>query len=255
MEASGCEPKPKEKVCLWSDLRDKIKANLEVAHKQKASLMQMKELLVLQNFAMLQMRRDGCIVVSMQIAWQTTDGVGTHFACQIHFLACHYQLFEQLPPQKQGKYLNRSLLNDKQVQAAVRTYLMGLSTGEVTPSCFCCMLNERILPLLRYALKNDLLLCTAWRWLVRLGWRNKLLRKGVYMDGHERPDVVKYHNNTFLRLMEKYWAKMAIWEMKESKLVQIDPVLGPGEKRIIVLFQDESSFHANEYKRMIWYAP
>ena len=237
------------------DLRDKIKANLEVAHKQKASLTQMKELLVLQNFAMLQMYEDGHIAASMQIARQTTDSVGTHFACQIHFLACHYQLFEQLLLQKQGKYLNRLLLNDEQVQAAARTYLMGLSTGEVTLSHFRCMLNKRILPSLRYALKNDLSLCTAWRWLVRLGWRNRLLGKGIYMDGHKRPDVVKYRNDTFLRLMEKYQAKMAIWEMKESKLVQIDPVLGPGEKRIIALFQDESSFHANEYKRMIWCIP
>jgi len=75
------------------------------------------------------------------------------------------------------------------------------------------------------------------------------------MDGHERPDVVKYRNNTFLHLMEKYRAKMAKWEMKESELMWIDPVLGPGKKRIIALFQDKSSFHANEYKRMIWCAP
>jgi hypothetical protein len=36
----------------------------------------------------------------MQIAKQWQDGVGTHFAHQVHFLACHYQLFEQLPPEK-----------------------------------------------------------------------------------------------------------------------------------------------------------
>ena len=181
IEASRYELKPKEEVCLWSDLRDKIKAGLEVAYKQKALLMEMKELLVLQNFAMLQMRRDGCITASMQITRQMTDTVGTHFGCQI-FLACYYQLFEQLLPQKQEKYLNRLLLNDEQVQVAAMTYLIGLSMGEVTPLCFHCMLNKYILPSLRYALKNNLLLCMAWQWLVRLGWRNKLLRKGIYMD-------------------------------------------------------------------------
>ena len=55
------------------------------------------------------------------------DGVGTHFARQIQFLACYYQLFEQLPPEKQGKYMNRSLLSDEQVQTVARTYLTGLS--------------------------------------------------------------------------------------------------------------------------------
>ena len=28
-----------------------------------------------------------------------------------------------------------------------------------------------------------------------------MLKKGVYMDGHERPDVIDYQVNTFLPLM------------------------------------------------------
>lgn len=87
---------------------------------------------------------------------------------------------------------------------------------------------------------------------MRLGWRNKLLRKGVYMDGHERLDVVEYYNKMFLCLMAKYQKKMVKWELKESELVCVDPVLELGEKQIIALFQDKSSFYANEYKRTIW---
>ena len=48
---------------------------------------------------------------------------------------------------------------------------------------------------------------------------------------------------------------MVKWEVEGSEVMRIDPVLKLGKKRIIVLFQDESSFYANEYKRMIWYAP
>jgi len=191
----------------------------------------------------------------MQIVKQLQDGVGTHFAHQIRFLACHYQLFEQLPPEKQGKYLNRSLLSDKQVQTAARTYLTSLPTGEATPSGFRHMLNGQILPSLGYTLKDGLSERTARRWLVRLGWRNKLLWKGVYMDGHERPDVVKYHNESFLPDMELHQKRMVRWEPQESELVRINPVLEPGEKRIIALFQDKSSFHVNEYKRTIWCVP
>ena len=191
----------------------------------------------------------------MQIARQWMDSVDTHFARKICFLARHYQLFEQLPPQKRGKYLNRSLLNDEQVQTAARTYLTKLPTGEVTPSRFARMLNERILPSLGYNLRGNLSERTARRWLVRLGWRNKLLRKGVYMDGHERPDVVEYRNHTFLPLMVSYQEKMVKWEEEGSELVRIDPMLRLGKKRIVGLFQDESSFHANEYKRTIWCVP
>ena len=191
----------------------------------------------------------------MQIAMQMMDGVGTHLARHICFIAQHYQLFEQLPPEKRGRYLNRSLLSSKQVQMAARTDLTSLPTGEVTPLCFCHMLNKRILLLLGYTLKNKLSECTARWWLARLGWRNQLLRKGVYIDGHERPDVVEYRNQTFLPSMAEYQKRMAKWELQGSKLMCTSPKLGLDEMQIIALFQDESCFHANEYKRTIWYVP
>jgi len=72
------------------------------------------------------------------------------------------------------------------------------------------------------------------------------------MDGHERPDVIEYRKNTFLPTMALYKKQMAQWVLQESELVHVDPVLGPGEKRIVPLFQDESCFHVNEYKQSIW---
>ena len=49
--------------------------------------------------------------------------------------------------------------------------------------------------------------------------------------------------------------RMVCWELKESVLKHIEPELEPGEKQVIVIFQDESSFHMNKYKQNIWYAP
>ena len=49
--------------------------------------------------------------------------------------------------------------------------------------------------------------------------------------------------------------RMVCWELKESVLKHIEPELEPGEKRVIAIFQDESSFHVNEYKQNIWYTP
>ena len=252
MEASGCEPNAKEDIRGWGDLRDQIKADLEMAHKRHDPLTQINKLLVLRNFATLQIRGEGHIATSINIAKQWQDGVGTTFARRIRFLARHYQLFEQLPPENRGKHTNRSMLGDEQVQTAARTYLTNLPTGEVTPSRFRRMLNEHILPSLGYNLKTGLSERTARRWLLNLGWRNKLLRKGVYMDGHERPDVVEYRNDVFLPLMASYQGRMVKWEPQGSQLVRIEPVLGPGEKQIIVVFQDESCFHVNEYKRTVW---
>ena len=49
---------------------------------------------------------------------------------------------------------------------------------------------------------------TARQWLIKLGWQHTMLKKGVYMDGHERPDVVEYWLKTFLPLMALHEKKM-----------------------------------------------
>ena len=82
-----------------------------------------------------------------------------------------------------------------------------------------------------------------------------MLKKGVYMDGHERPDVVDYRMKTFLPLMAQYEKKMVHWIADGPDLVHVDPKLGPDNKRIIAVFQDESCFHVNEYKSDAWCTP
>ena len=43
---------------------------------------------------------------------------------------------------------------------------------------------------------------TARRWLASLGFEWKEFKKGVYIDGHERSDVVAYRNSEFLPQFE-----------------------------------------------------
>jgi len=256
MEASGAEPNAKEDIRDWKDLREQIKSDLTMAHKNHDSLSRINQFLILRNFATLRMKGIGRILASQEIARQWQDGAGVHFARQIRFLARHYQLFERLPASNRGGDRGRSLLNDEQVQTAARTYLLSMSVGEVTPARFRHALNEQILPSFGYTLRGSgLSLRTARRWLYKLGWRRSELKKGVYMDGHERPDVVEYRNDVFIPLMTSLERRMAHWDSRGSELVRIDPELGPGEKRVIAVFQDESCFHVNEFKKTTWYAP
>jgi len=102
--------------------------------------------------------------------------------------------------------------------------------GEVTPKQFSHALNEHILPSLGYNLQGVLSERTARQWLVKLGWRHTRLKKGVYMDGHEQPDVQKYRTEVFLPLMMSYKRRMSHWVLKGSELVHINPILQPGEK-------------------------
>ncbi len=63
-----------------------------------------------------------------------------------------------------------------------------------------------------------------------------MLKKGVYMDGYERPDVINYQINTFLPLMAQYEKRMVHWVADGPNLVHIDPKLGPDDKRVIAVF-------------------
>ncbi len=81
------------------------------------------------------------------------------------------------------------------------------------------------------------------------------VKKGVYMDGHERPDIVEYRNDMFLLLMASFERRMAKWRPEGLGLVRVEPELRPDKRRIIAVFQDESCFHANEYKQTVWCAP
>src|SRR6266851_1305727 len=107
--------------------------------------------------------------MSKEIVRQWHEGTGIHFACQIRFLAQHYQLFEQVIEEKQGTGGSCSLLKDKQVQAAARVHLSTMPKGKVTPKGFHCTLNEQILPSLGFVLKAWLSEHMAQQWLISLG--------------------------------------------------------------------------------------
>ena len=90
----------------------------------------------------------------------------------------------------------------------MRTYLSGLHIGDVTPKDFQHALNKRILPSLSIVLEVRLSERTAQRWLYKLGWWQTRLKKGVYMDGHERDNVRKYQEEKFLPKMKLFERRM-----------------------------------------------
>jgi hypothetical protein len=67
---------------------------------------------------------------------------------------------------------------------------------KVTPRLLMVEVNTMILPPLMLS-KSTISKNTAKNWLLRLGFRRHTYKKGVYMDGHERPDVVM-HRTEFL---------------------------------------------------------
>ena len=88
-------------------------------------------------------------------------------------------------------------------------------------------MNTTIFPQLGITPKQPISERTARRWLIKLGWRRTVVRKGVYMDGHERDDVVKYRKDIFLPMMQDYERRMIHFEGPD--LIRTEPDLKPGE--------------------------
>jgi len=62
------------------------------------------------------------------------------------------------------------------------------------------------------------------------------VKKRVYMDGHERPDVIEYRNNVFLPLMASFERCMVQWRPEGPNLMRVEPDLRPDEKWVITIF-------------------
>jgi hypothetical protein len=192
-----------------------------------------------------------CIPASLEIARQWHEGQGAHFAHRVCALARHYQVFEQLPVEKRGGLANTCcLLLEETIQTAAREWLTSQPVGQITPRLFQQALNSTILPTLNITLKKPLCKRTACQWLIKLGWRLTVLRKGVYMDGHEQDNVKKYWQEVFLPAMAKFEACMTRYEGPELR--QVPPSLASGEKEIIANFHDECCFHVNDHKSRAW---
>jgi hypothetical protein len=237
----------------WEDLRKQIKEELQKGSKT-LPLSKINQLLVLRNFATLQLKGFSKTAGSILVATQWHEGEGTYYARKVRALARHYQVFEQLPREKRGgEKMCRSLLLDERVKTAARGWLVAQKAGEVTPRRFQHALNTEILPTINIMMNRPLCERTARRWLLKLGWHLRALKKGIYMDGHEREDVMKYRNEVFLPAMARFEAKMTHFEGPELK--KVSPTLKDGEKEIIPQFHDESCLTVNDYKSTAWLGP
>ncbi|PCH35242.1 hypothetical protein WOLCODRAFT_36273, partial [Wolfiporia cocos MD-104 SS10] len=223
-------------ICGWDKLCAQIKSDLK--KRSGYTMSQINQLVILRNFATLRLKGYCRIPASLEIARQWHEGDGAYFARRVRALARHYQVFEQLPVEKHGgRKHSQSHLNDESVQTAARNWLTVQTSGQVTPRAFRSALDDTVLPALNIVLKRPLCVRTARCWLIRLGWRHTMIKNGVYMDGHERPDVVKYHQEVFLPTMATFEKRMTHYN--GPQLTPVKPELAPGMREVIALLRQD----------------
>ena len=121
---------------------------------------------------------------------------------------------------------------------------------------FCKWVNECFLPncTLEPGFPHKIGLETARLWLHHLGFEVLTVRKGIFIDGHERPDVIDARK-LFLRKMTKIGFLHFTNAPTDDAMRALPDVDGPTNERrakTVVFFHDESMFMSNEDQTTQW---
>jgi len=82
-----------------------------------------------------------------------------------------------------------------------------------------------------------------------MGFSHQDVKKNVYFDGHERDDVVEYRK-TFVKEWRELSRRFVIFHDDGSW--EKPPGLLQGEKPLVLVTHDESTFNVNDGKRKLW---
>jgi len=148
-----------------------------------------------------------CLNASLAIARRCSkgDSDGSYFARRIRANEYYLLKHSRLPPSKKdGLHGHLTLLDNENVVLGVCKYLAAQSLGSITTKAFCKEINDVIVTTLGFTGREATISeQTARNWLWKLGYACVEVRKGLYHDGHERPDVVEARKK-FLDEMDKY---------------------------------------------------
>ena len=165
----------------------------------------------------------------------------------------------RFPDSRQGKYERRCLFNDEdlRLEAAmwVRENAYKKGEGNATAQSFCECVNNCLLPShnLPPELPRHISVRTATRWLIRLGFRPTSHKKGAFVDGHERDDVVTYRRDFLQQLKQLKDAHRPPPPCSDERAAT-PPATAETMKKLVLIYHDESIFNSSEGQSWMWAA-
>ena len=101
--------------------------------------------------------------------------------------------------------------------------------------------------------KTSISKATATRWLQKLDWRYQRTANGMYIDGHERVDVVAYRRG-FVERWKTYGKRFHQWDNDGRELPRPIgfPVPDGLPFRLVLVTHDESTFYQNDRRKIAW---
>jgi hypothetical protein len=186
---------------------------------------------------------------------------------------------EELPLSKRGMHGKvYSLLDDPAIKAELWVFvrskkwamspakLQEFSQGKMIPHAadpnLCHLVNEEMPRGLKQYMELELFLqiqmkvvkgvslVTTWCWLRSEGFRYITFNKGLYFNGHDRPDVIQYRQEVFLPAMKEHFCQLVQYDMKD-----VDKEVLPNnfvERPLVLVVQDEMTAQAHDTKSKSW---
>jgi hypothetical protein len=186
-----------------------------------------------------------------------TLGRGTNHARHVREWAMAFLRWRDLPLH-QLKWKRRMIIDDEDIAEEIKIKLKGkeregfLKAEDVvdvvaSPEMQAIFAQKGIS-------KATISVKTALRWLEKMGWTYGKLKHGMYLDGHERSDVVEYRK-AFVERWMGHERRFHRWDHDGSELPRPNgfPVPGShGRFRLILVTHDESTFFQNDERNTGW---
>ena len=166
------------------------------------------------------------------------------------------------PGSLQGRYQLTGVLGqneelNKHVRKYVRENANIKGKPNMTTASFCQWVNNELLPnsVLEPGFPRKISVDTARRWLHHLDFKVLDRKNGVYIDGHEREDVVAYRKEFIQKMVSIGFINKDNAPTPQAAQCLPEDVRCPPEEQLqktVVLFHDESIFSANEDQGTQW---
>ena len=184
--------------------------------------------------------------VALQLNWTNYKARRiTHWSNQ--FLICG-----EIPQNKRGSHSKVvSIFSDESVQLDIKAFLRS-NKKSASPKTLKAYLETVYFPeYLGFQIRKEISEKACRKWMKLLGWQNVPHRKDIYVDGHERPDVVAKRVE-FLNAMEALESYLLrVDETNYKTCIQIPPITN-GQSTHILVTHDETVFSANDGDRSYW---
>jgi hypothetical protein len=140
-------------------------------------------------------------------------------------------------------------VGNKLIDTAADKYLQHIIDEEM-PRSLKWYMEIELFPRIHLKVGRGISLSTACHWLCGEGFRYISHKKGLYFDGHDRPDVLAYRQNEFLPTMKVLEPRLVRYVVGD-----VDKEIPPSnfiEHWLVLCAHDKSTSQANDAPEKSW---